>query len=55
MDEERIVNPRRTDEDLGLEAGLRPRDLAEFVGQEEVRRNLEIAMAAARATVEGIS
>ena len=43
--EERIVNPRLQAEDLGLEAGLRPRDLTEFVGQEELRRNLEIALA----------
>jgi Holliday junction DNA helicase RuvB len=54
MDQERIVNPRRTAEDLGLEAGLRPRDLAEFVGQEEVRRNLEIAIAAARGRGEAV-
>jgi Holliday junction DNA helicase RuvB len=52
--EERIVNPRRQAEDLGLEMGLRPRNLAEFVGQEEVRRNLEIAMAAARARGEAV-
>jgi Holliday junction DNA helicase RuvB len=54
MDQERIVNPRRTAEDLGLEAGLRPRDLAEFVGQEELRRNLEIAIAAARGRGEAV-
>lgn len=54
MDEERIVNPLRQMEDLGLEVGLRPRSLAEFVGQEEVRRNLEIAMIAARARGEAV-
>jgi Holliday junction DNA helicase RuvB len=53
-DEERIVNPRRQAEDVGLEVGLRPRNLAEFVGQEEVRRNLEIAMAAARGRGEAV-
>ena len=52
--EERIVNPRRQVEDLGLELGLRPRTLAEFVGQDEVRRNLEIAMTAARARGEAV-
>jgi holliday junction DNA helicase RuvB len=52
--EERIVNPRRQMEDAGLEVGLRPRSLAEFVGQEEVRRNLEIAMAAAQARGEAV-
>jgi Holliday junction DNA helicase RuvB len=54
MEQERIVNPRRQMEDLGLEVGLRPRFLSEFVGQEEVRRNLEIAMTAARARGEAV-
>ncbi|MEW6658809.1 MAG: Holliday junction branch migration DNA helicase RuvB [Thermodesulfobacteriota bacterium] len=53
-EEERIVNPRRQVEDLGLEPGLRPRSLAEFIGQNEVRRNLEIAMTAARARGEAV-
>ena len=53
-EEERIVNPRRQVEDLGLELGLRPRSLSEFVGQDEVRRNLEIAMSAARARGEAV-
>jgi Holliday junction DNA helicase RuvB len=52
--EERIVNPRLQVEDLGLEVGLRPRNLAEFVGQTELRRNLEIALAAARARGEAV-
>ncbi len=52
--EERIVNPRLQAEDLGLETGLRPRSLAEFVGQEELRRNLEIALAAAKARGEAV-
>lgn len=52
--EERIVNPRLQADDLGLEAGLRPQSLAEFVGQEELRRNLEIALAAALARGEAV-
>jgi Holliday junction DNA helicase RuvB len=52
--EERLVNPRRQLDDLGLEVGLRPRSLAEFVGQEELRRNLEIALIAARARGEAV-
>ena len=43
---ERLVSPQRRLEDAGLEVGLRPRTLGEFVGQEEVRRNLEIAITA---------
>src|SRR4030042_1202251 len=53
-EEERIVNPRRQVEDLGLELGLRRRSLSECVGQEEVRRNLEIAMSAARGRGEAV-
>jgi Holliday junction DNA helicase RuvB len=52
--QDRIVNPRRQLEDAGLEVGLRPRTLSEFVGQPEVRRNLEIAIAAARARGEAV-
>ncbi|MBM4275245.1 MAG: Holliday junction branch migration DNA helicase RuvB [Deltaproteobacteria bacterium] len=52
--QDRIVNPRRQIEDAGLEVGLRPKSLAEFVGQPEVRRNLEIAIAAARGRGEAV-
>ena len=54
VQEERIVNPRLQADDLGLEAGLRPRTLKEFVGQEELRRNLELAMAAALGRGEAV-
>ncbi len=52
--EERIVNPRRQVEDQGLEVGLRPRSLHEFVGQDEVRRNLSIAIEAAKGRGEAL-
>jgi Holliday junction DNA helicase RuvB len=52
--EERIVNPRRQVEDQGLEVGLRPRLLREFVGQDEVRRNLAIAIEAAKGRGEAL-
>jgi len=45
---ERFVSPRLQLDDLGLELGLRPRRLGEFVGQEETKRTLEIAIAAAQ-------
>jgi holliday junction DNA helicase RuvB len=55
MDEkERLVNPRPQVDDLGLEAGLRPRSLVEFIGQAELRRNLEIALTAAKARGEAV-
>jgi len=52
--EERLVNPRRQVEDAGLEMGLRPRTLEEFVGQEEVRRNLSLAITATLARGEAL-
>ena len=52
--EERLVNPLRQAEDAGLEVGIRPRTFQEFVGQEEVRRNLTIAITAALARGEAL-
>ncbi|MFZ2089474.1 MAG: Holliday junction branch migration DNA helicase RuvB, partial [Desulfobaccales bacterium] len=52
--EERLVNPRRGPDDVGLELGLRPRSLDDFVGQEEVRRNLAIAITATLARGEAL-
>ncbi len=52
--DERLVNPRLQLDDLGLEVGLRPRTLAEFIGQQELRRNLEIALVAAKARGEAV-
>lgn len=52
--EERVVNPRRQVEDAGIEVGLRPLRLKDFVGQEEVCRNLAIAITAALARGEAL-
>ncbi|MSP36871.1 MAG: Holliday junction branch migration DNA helicase RuvB [Deltaproteobacteria bacterium] len=38
----------RTDEDLGFELSLRPRGFDEYVGQEQVKENLKVAIAAAK-------
>lgn len=54
IQEERIVNPRRQVEDQGLEVGLRPRSLTDFVGQDEVCRNLALAIEAARGRGEAL-
>ena len=51
---ERFVSPRLQLDDLGLEVGLRPRRLGEFVGQEETKRTLEIAIAAAQGRGEAL-
>ena len=48
MTESRIVAAARADEDAQYEAGLRPRLLDEYIGQDRIRENLQVAIAAAR-------
>src|SRR5438132_1923932 len=48
MTDPRIVTAARVDEDAQYEAGLRPRRLDEYIGQDRVRENLHVAIAAAR-------
>jgi len=45
---ERIVSAKPREEDAALDRGLRPRQLADFIGQDKVKDNLSIGMAAAR-------
>ena len=45
---ERLVTLGRTDEDLSLDLSLRPRRFTEYVGQQKVLTQLEIAVTAAR-------
>jgi Holliday junction DNA helicase RuvB len=44
-----MLDGQRTDEDLGFDVSLRPRGFDEYVGQEQVKENLKVAIAAARA------
>src|ERR671931_390877 len=46
--DDRLVTAARVDEDAQYEAGLRPRVLAEYIGQDRIRENLQVAIAAAR-------
>ena len=45
---ERLVSGSTIEDDAGLDTSLRPRRLADFVGQERVKENLSIAMQAAK-------
>jgi Holliday junction DNA helicase RuvB len=45
---DRLVTATRVDEDAQDEAGLRPRVLDEYIGQDRVRENLQVAIAAAK-------
>jgi holliday junction DNA helicase RuvB len=46
-DEDRVVTPVRADEDAQYEAGLRPRTLDEYIGQDRIRENLHVSITAA--------
>jgi Holliday junction DNA helicase RuvB len=49
----RLVTPERRDGDIA-EASLRPQKLAEFIGQEQARKNLGVFILAARARHEAL-
>ena len=54
MTEDHLVTPSRVDEDAQYEAGLRPRKLDDYIGQDRVRENLEVSIAAARQRGEAL-
>jgi Holliday junction DNA helicase RuvB len=45
---DRLVTAARVDEDAQYEAGLRPRLLDEYIGQDRIRENLHVAISAAK-------
>ena len=47
MTDDRLVTATRADDDAQYEAGLRPRRLDEYIGQDRVRENLQVAITAA--------
>lgn len=51
---QRIVSPRVSEEEQQVEKSLRPRSLREFIGQEKVVQQLNIAIAAAKARGEAL-
>jgi Holliday junction DNA helicase RuvB len=54
MTEDRLVTSTRVEEDAQYEAGLRPRRLDEYIGQDRVRENLHVSIAAARQRAEAL-
>src|SRR4029453_16370832 len=44
-----MLTGSKTDEDLSLDVNLRPRGFDEYVGQDQVKENLKVAIAAAQA------
>jgi Holliday junction DNA helicase RuvB len=49
---ERVINPQKEEDDLPVEGSLRPRTLAEYIGQEKVKENLHVFIAAAKGRSE---
>ena len=47
MTDPKLINASRVDDDAQYEAGLRPRLLADYIGQQRVRDNLHVSIAAA--------
>ena len=43
-----LVKASRVEDDAQYEAGLRPRVLDDYIGQDRVRENLSVSIAAAR-------
>src|SRR5215210_4723012 len=51
---DRLVTPARADDDVQYEAGLRPRRLDDYIGQDRVRANLQVSIAAATGRGEAL-
>ena len=51
---DRLVAARGADDEAQYEAGLRPRSLDEYIGQERVRDNLQVSIQAARGRREAL-
>jgi Holliday junction DNA helicase RuvB len=54
MKDDRIVTASGDDEERQYEAGLRPRTLDEYIGQERVRENLHVSITAAKQRGEAL-
>ena len=54
MSDPRLVSAARVDDDAQYEAGLRPRTLNDYIGQDKVRENLQVSIAAARGRGEAL-
>jgi len=54
MTDPRIVTAARAEDDAQYEAGLRPRALDDYIGQDRVRENLEVSIAAAKQRGEAL-
>src|ERR1700686_1836236 len=51
---DRLVSPKMSEEEQAIEGSLRPRSLAEYIGQEKIKDNLSILLEAARRRNESV-
>ncbi len=51
---ERIISGKPKEDDIALDTSLRPRRLAEYIGQDKVKENIKISIAAAQARKESL-
>src|SRR4051794_14460525 len=54
MTDDRLVNASALDDEVQYEAGLRPRTLDEYIGQDRVREQLQVAITAAKQRGEAL-
>lgn len=54
MPDERVIEPKEQNEDQVFDMTLRPKVLSEYIGQEQIKKNLEIFIAAAKKRKEPI-
>ncbi len=54
MTDDRLITAARVDEDAQYEAGLRPRTLDDYIGQDRIRENLDVSIAATRQRGEAL-
>jgi holliday junction DNA helicase RuvB len=54
MTDERLLTSARVDDDVQYEAGLRPRTLDDYIGQERVREQLHVSITAAKQRGEAL-
>jgi len=51
---DRMISPKPRSEDVSLDTSLRPRSLAEYIGQEKIKENLRIFISAAKGREEAL-
>ncbi|HIC96069.1 TPA: AAA family ATPase, partial [Candidatus Bipolaricaulota bacterium] len=51
---DRMISPKLREEEVALDASLRPQRLSEYLGQDKIKENLNIFIAAAKARGEAL-